>query len=898
MLKSNSELIIPKRILYVEDDVIIAMAKSKILENNNYQVTSVSSGEEALKLVQSGKYFDLILMDIDLGKNCLDGTETAKLILAKNNLPIVFLTSHSEKEIVQKVKNITNYGYVLKESGSFVLVQQIESALNLFEANEKIRQSEQRFRAIFNATFQFTGLLTPDGRLIEANQTALDFAGIKHCDIIGKPFWEARWWAGNEFRVKQLQKAIKDAAAGEFIRYEVELQGAGENTIIIDFSLKPILDEFGKVILLIPEGRDVTEHRKAEEALRESQIQYKALVNEMQQGLAVHEIITNSAGEVIDYRFLAANKSYEKLTGLKPEEIVGKTVLEVLPDIEKYWIEKFGQVALTGEPLHYENYVQSLGKYYEVVAYRNQKNQFTVIVTDITELRLDKIKYETIFNSANDSIFLMKDYLFIDCNPKTLEVFKCKKKEDIIGHSPFEFSPKYQPDGRLSEEKALGKINLALSGIPQFFEWTHSPQDGSIIETEVSLNLVQLPAGKYILAIVRDITDRKKLEEQLRIAQKLDSLGILAGGIAHDFNNLLQSIVSNIDMAKIQAEKNSPIIPYLDRALSGFDKASSLTNQLLTYAKGGQPKKELIQLKDLILNWVEFSTSGSNVTFQVNVQPDLWPIEADSGQLNQVISNLIINAKQAMPNGGQLTITINNLQVQQNLPSFLKPGNYILISVADQGAGISQENLNKIFDPYFSTKSKGSGLGLTTAFSIIKNHGGLIFAESEIAKGTTFKIYLPAIPDATPALTNTEKTAERKSSGRVLIMDDSQEIIDTTRKMLEYLGFQVASAAEGQKAVELYREAKEQGTPFRFLILDLTVQGGMGGKEAIQRIKEFDPDAIALVASGYSNDPILTEPEKFGFSGRLGKPYMFEDLKKVIQKILPQNENPENKEAD
>ncbi|MEW6738724.1 MAG: GAF domain-containing protein [Nitrospirota bacterium] len=386
----------------------------------------------------------------------------------------------------------------------------------------------------------------------------------------------------------------------------------------------------------------------------------------------------------------------------------------------------------------------------------------------------------------------------------------------------------------------------------------------------------------------RDITLRKKMEDELINVKKLESIAFLAGGIAHDFNNLLTGILGNISLAKMSTSPDDKNFGLLTRAEKASFRAKDLTYQLLTFAKGGEPVKGVVYIKRLIEDTVTFSLSGSNVKCDFSIQEDLWPVEVDEGQLRQVIHNLSINAQRAMPEGGTLEVLAENVTVgsEDGLP--VKEGRYVKISVKDHGIGIPKEHMKRIFDPYFTTKKmdsrKGTGLGLAVCYSIIKKHDGYITAESRVGIGTTFYIYIPASEKEIQA--KEPKGEVFAGSGKVLVMDDEELIREVTCDMLRSMGYEVESAGDGQEAIELYKKARESGQPFGAVVMDLTVRGGMGGREAIKRLFEIDPDVKAIVSSGYPDDPIMSDFKKYGFRSVVAKPYKIQELSEILRKVL------------
>lgn len=393
------------------------------------------------------------------------------------------------------------------------------------------------------------------------------------------------------------------------------------------------------------------------------------------------------------------------------------------------------------------------------------------------------------------------------------------------------------------------------------------------------------------MSLMEDTRQRKRIESELLRAQKLESIGILAGGIAHDFNNLLTAILGNLSVARSEAERsgNTLVAETLDEAEKASLRARGLTMQLLTFAKGGRPVRAPFCLADLLRESTAFALRGSNVQCELEIAPDLWLVDADEGQVNQVLNNLVMNAAQAMPRGGAVVVSSENVTITSD-SGFLQPGDYVRVSVSDRGIGIPPEHLNKVFDPYFTTKEKGSGLGLAAAYSIIKNHQGHIEVESTVGEGTVVTIYLPAMWEDTsvgvsPSADGAD-SGQQTASGHVLLMDDDEMVRDVGARLLRYVGYTVECAEDGQQAVEMYQRARERSQPFDVLVLDLTVPGRMGGLETIRILRDVDPTVRAIVSSGYSTDPIMAEYGRYGFVGVVPKPYQPEQLCGAVSRAL------------
>jgi signal transduction histidine kinase/ActR/RegA family two-component response regulator len=385
--------------------------------------------------------------------------------------------------------------------------------------------------------------------------------------------------------------------------------------------------------------------------------------------------------------------------------------------------------------------------------------------------------------------------------------------------------------------------------------------------------------------LLAEISERQQLEEELLKARKIESLGVLAGGIAHDFNNLLTALMGNISLAKMYADPHEKIFQGLAAAETACQRATALTQQLLTFAKGGAPVRQTASIAHLIKESAVFALRGSNVRCVFSFPDHLWPVEIDQGQMNQVFHNVIINADQAMPHGGIIQVRGENLTVETHHLLPLQPGRYIKIILSDQGCGIPAELLQKIFDPYFTTREHGNGLGLATAYAIVTKHEGYLTAESDVDVGTIFSVYLPASHKALPT-TNSGEARPLVGQGKILVMDDEETIRELVGEMLTSIGYEVDNACDGAEAIALYQSAKASDQPYAAVILDVTIPGGIGGKEAITTLREIDPHVKAIVSSGYSNDPVMADFRKYGFSGVVAKPYTLKMLNDVLQQVI------------
>jgi CheY-like chemotaxis protein len=359
----------------------------------------------------------------------------------------------------------------------------------------------------------------------------------------------------------------------------------------------------------------------------------------------------------------------------------------------------------------------------------------------------------------------------------------------------------------------------------------------------------------------------------------------LAGGIAHDFNNILTSILANISMVRMFGDLKEDISEMITDAETATVRARGLTQQLLAFSKGGAPVKKPTSVAALVKDTAEFSLSGSNVVCEFSIADDLWVVEVDEGQIGQVIHNVVVNADQAMPTGGTIKIGAENVTVGKKTPLPLKEGRYVRVSIADPGIGITEKYLSRIFDPFYTTKEKGSGLGLSTSFTIVNQHDGTITVDSEVGMGTTFHIFLPASEERL-VVEKKERKKPKPGQGRILLVDDDESVRRSAGKILKRLGYQVKYAKDGAEGIRLYEKAMAEKQPFDIILMDLTIPGGMGGKEAIEKLLEIDPRAKAIVSSGYSDDRVLSNFEEYGFCGAVTKPYRIDDLAEVIDRAV------------
>ncbi len=405
--------------------------------------------------------------------------------------------------------------------------------------------------------------------------------------------------------------------------------------------------------------------------------------------------------------------------------------------------------------------------------------------------------------------------------------------------------------------------------------------------------------GKVIGAVLvfRDVTAKQKTEAELLKESKLESVGLLAGGIAHDFNNILQGILGNLSLARMNAHSIEKMLERIERVEKSAMRAKDLTQQLVMFARGGAPIRKQVLITGLVKDATTFALHGSNVTCEFSLATEVWPVDVDEGQFRQVINNIVLNAVQAMAEGGKIDVRVENVELMAGYLSPLKEGKYVKISIRDFGTGIKPEHLSRVFDPYFTTRGGARGLGLASAYSVVRKHDGQIKVETEVDKGSTFQIYLPVSTRTVEAPAREKEQKRFFGRGRVLIMDDEIDILTLAGEMLKAMGYEVDTAKDGAEALEKYSVAASGGQPFTIVIMDLTIPEGMGGKEAIRRLKVMDPQVKAIVSSGYSYDPVMANFQEHGFSGVIPKPYVMDELGRVLAEVEGKKAEPREQQS-
>jgi PAS domain S-box-containing protein len=634
--------------------------------------------------------------------------------------------------------------------------------------------------------------------------------------------------------------------------------------------------------------REILQRENVEEALRNSEKNFHSLADNAFDGI----LINDSNGN-----YIYANSNAAEIAGYSVDELLQLNIKDLTPKDRIDSILKLSQDRIAGKD------VQNISETFlicktgnsipiEVAAsktfWQGQPADL-VFIRDISlrkqmenALLTSESNFRQIFENSNDAIYVRQDDRFVLVNSALERLSEYSKAEllsedfnilEIVADENLEFLK-----DRIEKRHHKKRISKQ-------FDFIGKTKSGKLLNLEISTSKIFWNGSPASLGIIRNITRYLRMQEEVFKAEKLESIGILAGGIAHDFNNILSVLLGNIQLIGSKAKKGENIDKYLMRTEETIFRATGLTQQLLTFSKGGEPVIEVSSLKDLINDIIPFTLTGSNIKYHITIEDDLLPVEMDANQISQVITNIVINSKQAMPDGGTIFVDSANVLIESDdVISNLAPGRYVMVSIKDQGIGIPDKIIDKVFDPFFSTKNSGSGLGLATCYSIMQKHKGHIMVQSVAGEGSTFTFFLPASKKVIKV--KQEDHLKKKSTGKVLLMDDEDSVRDYMKTTLDELGFQVETAANGEEAIALYEKSLNGQGRYAFVILDLTIPGGIGGKEVIKHLKGMNPDIKAIAYSGYADDPVISHPDQFGFQASIPKPFKLNKLMEILSTIL------------
>ncbi len=739
----------------------------------------------------------------------------------------------------------------------------------------ELMASEDRYRSIVENMQDVYYRSDAEGRLIMISPSGAELLGYDTPgQMLGMVIRDTFYHDPDDRDAFISNLKMKGALSG----YQVTLKRKDGTPLPVATSTHLLYDSEGGYCGVEGVFRDISDQLRHEETLRASEEKFCKAFSQAPLLMSISDIGTG--------RYLEVNNRFCQISGFSQSEVIGRT------SVELGWLtadEREKLIAI----LNRDGWVHDIelnltardGRavvclYSAEIIHVDGADRLLSIALDITPrkkteelLRESEERYRILFNAESDAIVVIEAETLqhVDVNDSAVEMYGYSRQE-LLQLRSTDLSAEPEETTRCISE-GQGQVVIPVR--------YHRKKDGTVFPVEITARYFEFGGRRVLLAAMRDISEIQKLQQERDRAQRLESLGLLAGGIAHDFNNILTGIIGNLSLARTMIESEHRAAGRLAECEKAAKRAGGLTQQLLTFARGGEPVKKTMDMGQLIEESVSFTLRGSSVKGELSIAPDLWAVEADEGQISQVLNNLLINAVQAMPAGGTVTVRAENEAEGNSTDRFVR------VSIRDTGGGIPVEILPRIFDPYFSTKSEGTGLGLASVYSIIVRHGGTVEATSETGCGSEFVVRLPA--SVTPLAP--EHGVENRHSGsclakRVLLMDDEEMIREVAAVMLFEIGCRVDVCGDGRSAVELYRTAFELRTPYDAVILDLTVPGGMGGLEAARQIRALDPEAVLIVSSGYSQDAVAADFISNGFSGAVMKPYSMDTFTAELERVL------------
>ena len=916
---------IKKSILVVEDEAIVARDIEDRLKKLGYTVIEIiSSGEEA---IQKAKELvpDLILMDIKL-KGDINGVKAAEEIRKNYDIPIVYLTSYIDDDTFQSAKITEPFGYILKPFQERELKISIDIAIYKHEMEKRLKEKEKWLDLTLKSIGDAVIATDKNGDVISMNPVAETLTDLSQEDAAYKNLTDLITLITEDnqetIEIYNIISRLKEEKCIKISNNAVLVTRNGKK-IPIDDTVTPICDEKGNRIGNVFVFRDVSNLRKFQKRLTTLNKTFLSLGSDYEKNI---DMFVNSCGKLLNSTSTFYNKIKEdslytvaswnlpddfKMDGTICRDAIKNSkegcsfivkdldqshYAEVNPSIKLYNLKTY-----IGYPVFSSGkIVGTLCNLYDTdTDFNDDDKRGLEIIAKAIGIEEDRKQGEDLLATEKEQLTVTlhsigDGVITTDINGEII-LFN-RMAQNITGYTDKEaIGKKLNKILNINNEKTLKpcedpvKKVIETGEIIDFLDHTIlTDKDG----TEKYIAISSAPIydnDKKIIGVVlvlHDMTEKQRIEKEIAKIQKLESIGILAGGIAHDFNNILTSIIGNISLAKMELKREDKIFKILEEAEKVSISAKDLTQQLLTFSKGGNPVKTKTSIPDIIKDSAIFALTGSSVGYDFVIPDDLWSVEVDMAQINRVIHNLIINAEQSMPEGGIINITAENINIDNNTKLPLKAGKYVKISIKDHGVGIPKQYLIKIFDPYFSTKQKGSGLGLTVVYSIINKHDGYITVDSESGIGTTFNIYLPAL-DIKPEPTKLQVSdTVIPGQGRILVMDDEEVIRTVVGQMLKRIGYEVEFAENGNQAIDIYKNSLITNQNFDVVIIDLTIQGGMGGKETIEELLKINPNIKAIVSSGYSNDEVVSSFKKYGFVDVLPKPYRIKELSQKLYKVI------------
>jgi PAS domain S-box-containing protein len=865
-----------------------------------FDVIHAANLNEAFELLVDST-LEAVLLDLNLPES--QRLATLAEVRLQTALPIVVLTGLDDETLGYEAIRAGAQDYLIKgRVDSHTLVRSVRYAIERKSEEEALRESEEKYRTLFEGASE--GILVAD---IESRK--FKYANPAICKMLGY----------TEEELMQLGVAdIHPKESLDHVMAEFEAQARGEKALASNL---PCLRKDGSVVYvdvtstpMVIDNRacnvgfftDITERKQAEQALRGSEDRYRTLFEKSVMGITVVDMETG--------RFKYANPSICQMLGYTEEEFQHMRVEDIHTAEGMKQIQGEFAAAATGKKTSSAN-VPCLCKDSTVI-YAGISGTSMVIdgrqcnvgfFIDVTTrkqaeeaLKASEEKYRTLFESSRDAIMTLAppSWRFTTGNPAMIKMFGARDKTDFVSHAPWDYSPEKQPDGRPSMEKALEMIETAMATGSHYFEWTHQRLGGDTFPATVLLTRVEISGQALLQATVHDITEikraeeeREKLEEQFRQAQKMEAVGRLAGGVAHDFNNLLTIISGYCEIVIGRIGEQDPNWKSVSAIKHAGERAAQLTRQLLAFGR-----KQVLQLRVINLNMVVEESKkmlgrivGENIELYTALEPDLKPVLADPGQVEQVIMNLVVNSRDAMPDGGRITIETANAELNQESAgkqAGLEPGHYVTLAVSDTGCGMSSEVKEHLFEPFFTTKEqgKGTGLGLSTVYGIVKQSNGNIIVDSEPGRGTTFMIYLPVAQNVEVKLPDIpqEFTAPAKVAETILVVEDESDVRELILDVLKNAGYVVLAADSGEKAEKVCAEHRG---PIHLLLADMMLPR-MGGMEVARRLAQQRPECKVLYMSGYTDGITRGGSNMEHGEAFIGKPFVPDALLRKVRQVL------------
>ena len=760
---------------------------------------------------------------------------------------------------------------------------------------EVLRQREKMLSLVINAVPQTIFWKDTDLVYAGCNQRFALTAGFgSPAQVVGKTDQDLPWRPEETEAYRREDREVMRLDRAQYHIQETQLQADGSSRTM-DRTKIPLHADGGCVVGVLGVYEDISKRRKVERELKESEERLSVIFEASQAGI----VLVAPDGSIG-----FANRRMAEMLGVEIDGLLGTRYLSWLHPSDREDGEtqaaRLGAGDINSVTVERHYLRRDGSEFWGYLSGRRLENgdgslrALVGCIVDVTELKSsqcalerEKERLAVTLRSIGDGVITVDTAARVVLLNRVAENLCGYRQKEACGLPLDQVFRVVDERTGIPRENSIARVLSSGAVVEQSGHGLLVSRDGrerSIIAKTAPIleRDRQIPGAVLVFS---DITERREIEEELFKARKLESLGILAGGIAHDFNNLLTGIMGNVSLSRANIPDGHQAALFLDRAQKGLEQSKELTQQLLTFSKGGAPVKKLTSINQVLMDSAVFALRGSNVRCDFDIDPDLWCAEIDTGQMSQVISNLVINADQAMPEGGSIVIRAENVLPLDETDH----GRRIRITFKDTGIGIDEENLHRIYDPYFSTKTTGNGLGLATVYAIVKNHGGEIQVFSRLNHGTTFAITLPAQEGGAPQQARNEAQAEQKpgaGGGKILLMDDEEAIREMAAAALAMFGYQAVVSCDGEEMLELYREALESGAVFDAVIMDLTVPGGMGGKEAVKKLLELDPHALAIASSGYSEDPVMANYAEYGFAGVVSKPYSLQALDATLQEII------------